>query len=734
MRHATWWSVLIVILVMTEGMELPGQQPDYLLDPSPYEASAELSADGNRLVLDNGLLRATLQLRPALAWLAIERGPRREPMLRGAGPLAWIVVDGNRVPIGGAEGQDNLAFLRAQQIGEIVPVAGSMQLAAGSEAVSIGLIQPRMATRNLRFASQTVVWPPAGRHVVLRCAAAGQAAPALEVQLHLEIYSGLPLISQWLELRPAAGDPVELDAFCSVRLQCVEAESRVEPERASVRLPDLHVETDFAFHAMTAQDGSSHCVRWLPDPEYLTQVNYQRKTRCLLEVGPEIGPALTLPPGRPFSTFRTWLLFESDMDRQRRGLAMQRMYETIAPWASSNPLMMHVRSSRDEDVRRAIDQCADVGFEMAILTFGSGFDIEDDSEENLERWRRHADYAHERSVHLGGYSLLSSRRILPDGDNCIGKDTGKPGGQVFGHAPALASAWGQRYFQKLYRFFEHTGFDLLEHDGSYPGDPDAAARPPLQKGYEDSRWVQYGIITEFYRWCRARGVYLNVPDWYFLQGSNKTGMGYRETNWSLPRDQQVLHTRQNLFDGTRQKAPSMGWMFVPLTEYHGGGAEATIEPLREHLPHYERMLYSNLGYGAQACYRGPRLYDAPETREVVRRAVGWFREHRAILEAPVIHGSSRRADGQWLDWVLHADARLDPPGMLVVFNPLDSEIRADLPLDLYYTGLSDRALVRSGGAAPEVRQEIQIDRRGGASLSVVVPSGGWAWYGLEAVK
>ena len=102
------------------------------------------------------------------------------------------------------------------------------------------------------------------------------------------------------------------------------------------------------------------------------------------------------------------------------------------------------------------------------------------------------------------------------------------------------------------------------------GDLDAAARPPLQKGVADSRWVQWRIITDFYKWCRGRGVYLNVPDWYYLSGSNKTGMGYRETNWSLPRAQQIIHARQNIYDGTWQKTPSMGWMFVPLVEYHGG--------------------------------------------------------------------------------------------------------------------------------------------------------------------
>ena len=87
-------------------------------------------------------------------------------------------------------------------------------------------------------------------------------------------------------------------------------------------------------------------------------------------------------------------------------------------------------------------------------------------------------------------------------------------------------------------------------------------------------------IADFYKWCRAKGIYLNVPDYYFLSGSNKTGMGYRETNWSLPREQQEIIERQNIYDGTWTKTPSMGWMFVPLVEYHGGGKAATIEPLK----------------------------------------------------------------------------------------------------------------------------------------------------------
>ena len=62
-------------------------------------------------------------------------------------------------------------------------------------------------------------------------------------------------------------------------------------------------------------------------------------------------------------------------------------------------------------------------------------------------------------------------------------------------------------------------------------------------------------------------------------------------------------------------------------------AAATIEPLHEHLADYEQHLANNLGFGAQACYRGPRLYDSEETKVVVKKWVAFFKKHRAILES-----------------------------------------------------------------------------------------------------
>ena len=219
---------------------------------------------------------------------------------------------------------------------------------------------------------------------------------------------------------------------------------------------------------------------------------------------------------------------------------------------------------------------------------------------------------------------------------------------------------------------------------------------------------------------------MNVPDHYFLSGSTKSGMGYREDNWSLPRAQQVIHTRQNIFDGTWQKSPSMGWMFVPLTQYQGGGAAATIEPLDEHLDHYERMLVSNLAFGVQACYRGPRLYDTDRTKAMVKSWVSWFKEHRDILESDLIHG--RRADARDLDWMLHVNPRLKEKGMLVVFNPLNAPVTKKLRVNLYFTGLDETARVREQGRAAK---RIKLGRDYSIQIPVQVPAQGMSWYVID---
>ena len=91
----------------------------------------------------------------------------------------------------------------------------------------------------------------------------------------------------------------------------------------------------------------------------------------------------------------------------------------------------------------------------------------------------------------------------------------------------------------------------------------------------------------------------------------------------------------------------MSWGFVPLTRYQGGGPEAVLEPLSEHLKDYKQLMMQYYGAGVQACYRGPRLYDTDSTRKVVSETIAWYKKYREIPNADIIH--LRRADGR--DWM-----------------------------------------------------------------------------------
>jgi hypothetical protein len=547
---------------------------------------------------------------------------------------------------------------------------------------------------------------------------APSVAGKVNVEVHYELFDGIPLVSKWVVVRNGTRATVRLDTFVCELLALTEAES-VVGSSPSWQLPKLHVETDYSFGGAMGTLDTLPSVHWMKDPTYTSQVSYDLQTPCLLQCRPPIGPDQEIAAGTSFESFRTFELAYDTTERERKGLARRRMYRTIAPWVTENPVLMHVRSAKPEAVKLAIDQCAETGFEMVILTFGSGFDYESRDPKYQAGLKELADYARSKHIALGGYSLCSSRGAGTAADNVVGTPT-------FGVAPCLGSQWGHDYLEQLRQMMENTGLSVLEHDGSYPGDTCAATNHPYHQGKEDSQWVQWKAITDLYKWCRARGAYLNVPDWYYLSGSSKCGMGYREVNWSLPREYQEIIERQNIFDGTWEKTPSMGWMFVPLTEYQGGGAAATIEPLHEHLAHYEQRLANLFGAGVIACYRGPRLYDTDETKAVVKRWVDFYKKHRAVLNADLLH--LRRADGRDLDYILHVNPAGREKGLLLIYNPLEKEVSRTLRIPLYYTGKTSTASVseRDGPA-----RSFKLDREYNIEMAVRVPARGVTWFVVQ---
>lgn len=708
---------ILILLVTISCTKNEPQKSDWLIDGSSFKS--EIKEINGFVTISNGLISRTFSLSPDGATTGFSNLMTGNELIRAIKPEAILTINGNALRVGGLTGQPVKNYLTKEWIASLKSDSLSPLKLAGYET------GPTVARfdwkKRPEWMAQDIPWPPPGKKLDFTYISKENSkdSTGVKIIIHYEIYDGIPLISKWFTVINESGKEIVIDNYISEILALTEEESAVGDKKNWI-LPNLYVETDYAFGgSMSSESCYEKSVWWLPDPEYKTIVNYSRVQPSMLECKPMIGPAERVGPGKSFDSFRTWILVNDSSDRERNGLAQRKMYRTISPWATENPIFMHLRYSDNESVRKAVDQCAETGFEMLILSFGSGFNIEDTTQINLTRYKKLADYAHSKGVAIGGYSLLASRSI--DKKNDVVMPEGKQ--PTFGNSPCLGSEWGEEYFKKLYRFIEYTGFDNFEHDGSYPGDVCMSTIHPGHEGLSDSQWKQFRIITDFYKWCRTRGVYLTVPDWYFLNGSSKTGMGYRETNWSLPRCQQEIIERQNVFDGTWEKTPSMGWMHVPLVEYQGGGKEATIEPLKEHLPHYGQRLADLFGAGVQAAYRGSRLYDAPETLDLVKKWVSFYKKHRAILDSDIIH--IKRADGTNIDAIFHVNPSNCEKGLLMVYNPLDHSVKQNIILNVYYTGLSKVASVSENDAKPV---DYTIERNYDISIPVNVGPNSQSWY------
>ncbi len=555
-----------------------------------------------------------------------------------------------------------------------------------------------------------------------------EALKNLVVTVNYELYDGVPALSKWVTINNKSDETVKVNQVISEYLGIADHDpyGGYRGQHDLKVKPNIHFETDYAFSAMKAKVANHHVVHWGTDQDYVTQISWIQDIPNTMRIYPNMGYNVKLKAGESFETVRAFILPYDSFDKERNGLALRKMYRTVAPWVTENPLMFHITRSKWDEFTNGIDQAAELGYEMVNFSFGSGFNPEDESKENYDKMKKYAQYADSKGIKIGTYSLLASRRINDEND-VVNPKTGKPGGfATFGNSPCLGSEWGQEYFRKIYRMFKETGFLTFTHDGSYPGDICASTKHPGHDDLGDSQYKQWRIITDFYKWCKEQGVYLRIPDFYYLTGGNQCGVGYRENNWSLPRRHQLIHTRQNIYDGTWESAPSMRWSFIPLAQYHGGGAAATIEPLNEHLDHYEMMLVSNIGMGIQSALRGPRLYDTEKTKAMVTRVVAWYKKYRNILESDIIH--LRRADGRDIDYMMHVNPELKEKGFLLVFNPTDNVIKKKIKVPLYYTSLTDEAKIReqeNAAASFKLNREYEVE------IEVEVAPNWYNWYVIE---
>lgn len=704
-------------LLPSVSLPLPQASYDWLIHASQARAAVYAGRDGKSIIISNGLVARVFRLTPNLATLDIVNLMTGENMLRAVSGEGELTLNGQVWSLGGLQGQPERGYIRPEWVEQMKAMPQSFVVEDFDVSDKVDVL----AWARSRWALNKR--NPTGKCLTFTLRGTGVMSKVV-VKLHYDIYDYVPAIRKGMEIFNEGTDGVKLDAFKLEHLFFAEPES-TGGDMSKNYMPNIHVESDFACGGDFWEYSADRTEHWTTDKAYTSQCNYGLNTLCTLDVNLNIGPDAEITKSQPFTSYHVYEMPFDSYDRERKGLFKRRFYATLLPWTTENPIFMHLTSIDPTVVHRAVDQCAATGYEMIILSFGSGMDAETTSDEHIRAIKSLADYAHSKGIEMGGYSLYASRSISPEVD-VVNPTTGKTDGAIFGHAPCVCSDWGVEYLTKIKNFYEKTGLTLLEHDGSYPGDVCASTTHTYHKGLNDSQWKQFYRIADLYHWALAKGISLNVPDFYFMNGSTKVSIGYREDNWSLPRDRQLIHGRQVNFAGTFDRMASMCWSFVPLTEYHGGGADATLEPLGEHLDVYRNIMMQNYGAGVQACYRGPRLYDTERTCATVKEVIDWYKRYRTILNSDIIH--LRKADGRDWDGFVHVSTTCKQRALAMFFNPTCQAITRSIRVPLYYTGLTTRAEVREQEKKP---RQMTLARDYTITLRVTIPAGGYTWYVIE---
>lgn len=373
------------------------------------------------------------------------------------------------------------------------------------------------------------------------------------------------------------------------------------------------------------------------------------------------------------------------------------MYPIIAPWVNETPLFLHLISDNSSVIKEAVDSCTEVGFDMVIQSFGSGMDHESEDEDYLARKKADFDYAHSKGIEIGGYTLAVVEDYKPV------EQPWAMNGDPNSILRCLATDWSEGYWNRIKNFITKTGADFIEIDGPYHfytcdigNKSDAIKAEHNHAGLSDSRYAQWKASTlDMFSWLKENDVFINAPDWMFLNGSNKSGIGYVENGWSQPRQEQLTLGRLAAYSGTYYRKPSMGWSFIPIEQYHGGGSAAIFEPLNQNLVDYEWAMAEAFAAGVQPCFRGKELFDTEETKEIVKYWTSLYKRYNKLLNSNTIHFMMPEMDPNNYSRTLGIDAILQEcateekeKGFLMLFNQTDTARTEKITVPLYYTGLT----------------------------------------------
>ncbi len=667
---------------------------DWVVAPVTTPSAVCATADGV-VVLGNGIVERRIATSPNAHTTSLKHLPTATEMLHAGGnPEAVVSLDGTAYDVGGATASGGFVYAgHTVEDGTHKPYDWTPYLADGAT------VKPW---------SEAAPWPAKGKSVVFAYtphASLPQRLQGLEVRIRYEIYDGIAAIMKKVFVANSADDPVELTGLVIDRLSvAADAAGRLLVDADYHGSRGVHRRNDFD-RTYTEEAGDGY-----------------RDVTVLYKRGPafHVGNRAERSGQRwetTFESFRSFLLLHGTDHYEAQRMEFKAMYRTVAPQLREDLLFVNVNVS-DQRVADIARDAAAVGFEAVVQSFWSGFDIHPFGAA-AERQRVLHGQVRGHGLRTGGYELFlqNTSPYYRAGSICRHE---RWGGYVLG----LASEGYKAFHAATLATIDRAGLGVLEIDAAYPLSECANAHHAYMVGGADSQHKQWVINNERYRDFRSRDVYLNVADWHFLNGTNKSGIGYVEAAWSRPRQEQLLVDRMYIYNGTYEKSPPWAWSFIPIARYKPGPdpAAATYHPTSTNAADYNWALAQNFLTGVQHTFYGSGLYDTPAVRDLVRYWVDVYKTYRATLKGDVVHirpprpdpDAAARATG--MDAFVHVAPGRTERALLVVFNQTDAARTERLAVPLYHAGLTDLAAAPASVPGSRLSTSDDIPSYGGRQV------------------
>ena len=311
-----------------------------------------------------GTAFATIALsRQGYAGREHDTGPQ---MLRAPAPEAIVELDNVTYNLGGLVGQSEYAFFNTS----LLPGMRGDPDAFRYVGHTVGVPKQRYSwTPGMRHSDATLSWPPKGITLSINFTAPPSAPPAhraVTITVVYSLYDGVPVFEKHVEISSTGPSVMVHSLTTDIHYVTNEAMGYWGHSIAGLLTSSsisgrIHMQSEMSRGGSTTNvDGDSRC----------TTCTQGASGDLVLTSSYPLGPGAQIGSGgfhgTRFESYHTYVLLHDSDDSERQGLAVRKMYRTLAPQVTENPVFMHLTNTTPAGIRAAVDQCAAVGFEVCV--------------------------------------------------------------------------------------------------------------------------------------------------------------------------------------------------------------------------------------------------------------------------------------------------------------------------------------------------------------------------------